>query len=73
MDIRLRTCCIIERDGHFFRALGIDYLPCWSDSPWDAWRTRDLDAAHRVAWQFGCRVWLFNPVAGQLAVMEGKQ
>ena len=38
----------------------------WSDSCWDAWRTRDREAARRVAQRVGGELMLFNPVAGQI-------
>ena len=37
----------------------------WSLSPWDAWRTRDLEAARRVARKVGGELRLFNPIVGQ--------
>ena len=70
-DIRLKTGLIIKRGPEFLvgRIMGTSELK-WSDSPWDAWRTRDREAAERVT---GGDLWLFNPVAGQIreAVFEG--
>lgn len=38
----------------------------WSDSPWDAWKTRNRTIADAVAFHVGGDLMLFNPVAGQL-------
>lgn len=73
-DIRLKTGLIIKRGPVFLvgRIMGTSELK-WSDSPWDAWRTRDRDEAEAVARATGGDLWLFNPVAGQIreAVFEG--
>lgn len=67
MNIRSETCLIVRR--------GCEYLVGtilyskdlrWSDSPYDAWRTRDRERARRLAKRIGGDVWLFNPVAGQI-------
>ena len=67
MDIRQRTGLIVRR--------GTDYLVGtilystdlrWSRSPWDAWITRDREAAARVANRVGGELMLFNPIAGQI-------
>lgn len=63
-DIRLRTCCIVERDGEYLMGMGC--FPRWTSSPWSAWRTRDRNDALQVAWKTGGRLMLFNPIAGQL-------
>ena len=65
-DIRRKTGLII-RKGNEFLVGTICYSKDlrWSVSPWDAWRTRDPEAARRVAEKVGGEIDLFNPVAGQ--------
>ncbi len=66
-DIRLKTGLIIKRGPEFLvgRIMGTSELK-WSASQWDAWRTRDREAAENVARATGGDLWLFNPVAGQI-------
>ena len=71
MDIRLLTRIIIRRGPVFLvgRVLySTEYR--WSDCPWDAWWTRNIEDAKREARQVGGDLWLFNPVAGQLREMR---
>jgi hypothetical protein len=70
-DIRLKTCLIIKRGpwylvgwNHFYHRLN------WSMGCYDAWRTRDVDAAKRVAQRTGGNLMLFNPIAAQLRAYE---
>ena len=67
MDIRMMTALIVRRGTQFLvsRIIGSTEFR-WSDSPWEAWRTRDRDAAKRVAHAVGGDLMLFNPVAGQI-------
>lgn len=69
-DIRRKTCLIIRRNGEYLVGgiIWSDELR-WSGSPWDAWRTRDREAAEETARRTGGIVMLFNPVAGQLRVL----
>ena len=70
MDIRLLTCVIIRKNGKYLvgRILGSADLR-WSDSPHDAWRTRNREAARQMARRTGGTMMLFNPAAGQLRVL----
>lgn len=70
MDIRLLTCVIIRKNGKYLvgRILGTSDLR-WSDSPHDAWRTRDREKAESLARQVGGITMLFNPAAGQLKIL----
>jgi hypothetical protein len=70
MDIRLKTVLIVKR-GALFLVGKILYSSeyRWSDSPYDAWSTRDREEAEFVAHRIGGDLWLFNPVAGQLKEM----
>lgn len=67
MNIRTKTCLIIRR-GNEYLVGTIMYSTDlrWSLSPWDAWRTRDREAAERIARVTGGDMMLFNPIAGQL-------
>ena len=65
MDIRLKTCVIVRRGGEYL----VGYIVYthelrWSLSKWDAWSTRDLEKARRVARRVGGVPVLFNPIAG---------
>lgn len=66
MDIRLQTCVIIRRGNEYLvgRIIYSRELR-WSLSRWDAWRTRSMNDARRVAQKVGGTMMLFNPVAGQ--------
>ena len=67
MDIRLSTVLIIKRGSQFLVGripYSLEYR--WSNSPYDAWRTRERDSARTVARCVGGDLWLFNPVVGQL-------
>lgn len=64
-NIRKATCLIIERDGEFLVGMS-GSLPRWSVSHYDAWRTRDKTQAFNVAWKVRGRLFLFNPIVGQL-------
>ena len=71
MDIRLYTRCVIWKDGEYLQGVqmllgGLKY----STSPWDAWHTRKLNTAFRVAWRIGGTVKLFNPILGRVAPLR---
>ena len=67
MDIRTQTCLIIRR-GQEYLVGTILYSKDlrWSRDAWDAWRTRKWEQAEKVADYTGGKLWLFNPVSGQL-------
>ena len=67
-DIRTKTALIVERSGEYLVGFGL-FLR-WSKSPWDAWQTRNADAALMVARKFAGNPMLFNPIAGQLKRYE---
>ena len=67
MDIRKLTGLIVQREKRFLVGTILYSTDLrWSDSPWDAWITRDRAKANRVAQRVGGELVLFNPVAGQL-------
>lgn len=70
MDIRLLTCVIIRKNGEYLvgRTLGTGNLR-WSNSPHDAWRTRNREEAKRLARRVGGVTMLFNPAAGQIKIL----
>ena len=71
MDIRLCTRCIIQKDGEYLQGVRVPFGDLkYCGSPYDAWHTRKLDTAFRVAWRIGGTVKLFNPVLGQVASMR---
>ena len=65
-DIRACTGLIIRKDGKYLvgSILGSRELR-WSDSPYDAWRTRIRAKARSIAEKTGGEILLFNPIAGQ--------
>lgn len=71
MDIRKYTCLII-RSGTMYLVGRILYSTDlrWSENAWDAWHTRNIEAARMVARRIGGTVMLFNPISGQLREMD---
>ena len=71
MDIRLYTVLIIRKENQYLvgSILGSKDLR-WSDSPYDAWRTRIRANARSVAEKTGGEICLFNPAVQQLRRME---
>lgn len=70
MDIREYTGIIIRKNRWFLVCRSeITGELRWSASPYDAWRTRKKQYAHRIAGKVGGRMVLFNPVAGQVMEM----
>ena len=61
---------MIRKNGEYLvgKVLYSDELR-WSNSIWDAWRTRDRELARKVALRTGGVRMLFNPVAGQVKVL----
>ena len=70
MDIRLLTCVIIRKNGEYLvgRIIGTNDLR-WSNSPYDARRTRNRDNAQNMAQETGGKMMLFNPAVGQLRAL----
>lgn len=70
MDIRTKTCIIIRKHGLYLvgYALYSDELR-WSESPYDAWKTRNREKAREVARKTGGVMVLFNPIVKQMKVM----
>ena len=66
MDIRKQTCIVIRKNGEYLvgRILFSRDLR-WSNTPYDAWKTRDREKAREVARRTGGIMVLFNPVVGQ--------
>ena len=65
-DIRECTGLIIRKDGMYLVGTILDSSELrWSDSPWDAWRTRIRAKARSIAEKTGGEIMLFNPIAGQ--------
>ena len=66
MDIRLETCLIVRRGNEYLvgKIVFCNELR-WSLSRWDAWRTRSMEDARKVARRVGGVPRLFNPIVGQ--------
>ena len=74
MDIRTKTKLIVKRDGQYL--VGWNYvMGClnWSDYAYDAWRTRYVELARKVARVSRGELMLFNPVAAQMKPYDGMQ
>ena len=70
VDIRQYTRVIVRKDGEYL--VGREMLSRklkWSTSPWDAWWTRDMEDARKLATRIGGIVVLFNPVVGKVKVI----
>lgn len=69
-DIRKKTCIVIRKNGAYLVGYIVftDELR-WSDSPYDAWKTRDREKAAEVARKTGGIMVLFNPIVKQMRVM----
>ena len=69
-DIRKETCIIIKKDGEFLVGkICFSNELRWSGSKYDAWRTRNREAAELVAGAVGGTMMLFNPVVNQVKMM----
>ena len=74
MDIRSKTGIIIEKDGEYLVGTILSSTDLrWSKSPWDAWITRQRENALKVAEKVGGNRELFNPVAGQMKLLEERK
>ena len=70
MDIRTKTCIIIRKNSEYL----VGYIVYtkelrWSNSPYDAWKTRDREKAAEVARKVGGVMVLFNPIVNQRKVI----
>ena len=69
-DIRKETCLIIRKNSEYLvgRIMYSRELR-WSNSPYDAWRTRNREQAEDYARKTGGIVMLWNPVVRQMKVL----
>ena len=67
VNIREKTCLVIKKNGKYYvgNILGTQALN-WSDSLYDAWRTRKVDKASEKLKETGGTLMLFNPIVGQI-------
>jgi len=63
-DIRMKTQLIVRKDGAYLS--GLSLFIRWRESPYDAWMTRNIGDARKVARKVGGELMLFNPIVGQL-------
>lgn len=69
-DIRKETCIIIRKNGDYLQGYILYSSDLrWSESPYQAWKTRDIEKAREVARKVGGIMVLFNPVVNQLKVI----
>ena len=70
-ELRRQTCLIIRKDGEYLVGTILYSRELrWSGSAFDAWRTRDREAARRIARITGGELVLFNPIIGKTRDME---
>ena len=67
--VRKQTCLIVRKNGKYLvgRMMLTGGLK-WSESKYDAWRTRDKEQARQTALIVGGIVMLFNPIVNQIRV-----
>ena len=69
-DIRKETCLIIRRNGEYLVGRVVYSRDLrWSNSQYDAWRTRNQEKAEDYARKTGGIVMLFNPIVNQMKVL----
>lgn len=68
-DIREKTTLVVEKDGQYLMAF--NFFLRYALSPYDAWQTRDIEAAQMVADRIKGNLMLFNPVVGQIRTFRG--
>ena len=71
MDIRLSTHLIVQKDGEYLVCLHGIAGERWSNSPYDAKRTRSRERAETWVHEAGGSLRLFNPVIGKTAALKG--
>ena len=65
--LRKATCVIIRKDGEYLVGTILYSTDLrWSQSPYDAWKTRRKEDAERVAGKVGGEMVLFNPIVRQM-------
>ena len=70
-DIHTRTFLILRKNRLYL--VGYDALvhkPKWSQDCYDAWRTKDVEKARKVAAKTGADILLFNPLLSQIKPFE---
>ena len=69
-DIRKTTCLIIRKNSEYLVGTVMYSTDLrWSNSPYDAWKTRDRSKAEDIARKSGGIVMLWNPVVRQMKVL----
>ena len=68
--IRQKTCIVIRKNGDYLQGyiLYSDDLR-WSESPYHAWKTRNIEKARKVARRTGGIMVLFNPIINETKVI----
>lgn len=69
-DIRRKTCIVIRKNGEYLVGCVLYSEDMrWSWSPYDAWKTRNIEKARAVARKTGGIMVLFNPIVGQMRII----
>ena len=70
-ELRKHTCIVIRKQGEYLMDACIwTSEPRWGISVYDAWRTRNKEAAQRIARVTGGVMVLFNPIVGQTKLIN---
>ena len=70
MDIRTKTCVIIRKNSEYLVGTVLYSTDLrWSGSPYDAWKTRNMEKAREIARKVGGVLVLFNPIVNQRKVI----
>lgn len=69
-DIRRKTCIIIRKNSEYLVGTIMYSTDLrWSIYTHDAWRTRDMEEAEKIARRVGGVMVLFNPILNQKKVI----
>ena len=69
MDIRIYTRLIVKKGRLYLQGNGFFGLT-WTPSRYDAWMTRNICDAEKVAKLLGGELWLFNKANGATAPLK---
>lgn len=69
-EIRRYTGIIIRKNGEYLVGTILNTSDLrWSNSPYEAYRTRDREKAAEIARKTGGVMMLFNPIVNQLRIL----
>lgn len=69
VDLRSLTVLVVKKGNEYL--VGMGCVLRWSVSVYDAWQTRKMEDARKVARKVGGTVMLFNPAVNQIREVKG--